>query len=114
MPLKLNEHIKNVVFKFIKKNYKEYLRTNNIEFIEDNNIIEVIDKMYDEKKLELKTYVIDKIKIHMEDYPGDSVVKPLLNEMVDDDLNSKTRICVEIQYYQDSRKRKKIQNNNKN
>ncbi len=112
MSVKLNEHIKNVVFKFIKKNYKDYLKTNNIEFIEDDNIIEVIDKMYDEKKEELKSYVTEKIRTHMEDYPGDSVLKPLLNEMVDDDVNSKTRICVEIQYYQDSKKKKR--NSNKN
>lgn len=103
--MSLNEHIKAVVFKYIKKNYKEYLKNNSIDFIPEDELPTVIDKMYDEKKVELKKYVTEKIKKHMKDYPGDSVLSPLLTEMIDDDINSKTRICIEIQYYQETKRK---------
>ena len=103
--MSLNDNIKNIVFRFAKKKYKEYLNNNNIEYIEDDNLIDVIGDIYDVNKDEIKSYVVTKLKINMKDnYPGDNIVNPILNDMVDDDINCKTRIAVEVQYYQDSKK----------
>ncbi len=103
--MSLNDNIKNIVFRFAKKKYKEYLIENNVECIDEDKLIDVIGDIYDANKNEIKEYVVNKLKKHMEDnYPGDNIVNPILNDMVDDDINCKTRIAVEVQYYQDSKK----------
>lgn len=103
--MSLNDNIKNIVFRFAKKKYKEYLIENNVDYIDDDKLIDVIGDIYDVNKNEIKIYVINKLKVHMDtNYPGDNIVNPILNDMIDDDINCKTRIAVEVQYYQDSKK----------
>ena len=103
--MSLNNNIKNIVFRFAKKKYKQYLTEKEIVYIDDDDLIDVISEIYDTNKDELKNYVVNKLKQHMEnEYPGDNIVNPLLNDMIDDDINCKTRIAVEVQYYQDSKK----------
>ena len=85
------------------KKYTEYLNNNNIKIIADNKIGEVVDKLYDDNKIILKDYIIKKLKKKLEiNYPGDNLVNPLIDDMLNDEINAKTRIALEIHYYQET------------
>ena len=99
----IQKTIKDLIYFYIKENYKNYLKENALKIIPNDNIMNVIETLYTDKKEHLKEFIKSSLKIMMkDDYPGDQTIANLtLNIFSDDDL-CKNRLHMEIKIYQES------------
>ena len=96
--------IKELVSFYVKINYEEYLKENKIDKIEESKIKEVIEGMFDERKEHLKQFVKNALTEILEtEYPGDSKVDSILNEVLDDREYCITKLTTEIKLYQQNK-----------
>ena len=96
-----NNIVKDLIIMFVTENYKKYLEENNIKFIEEKDIGNIINKLYIEKKDNLKVWLKECLKeIQKDEYMGDLAYNNLMfNIFQDDKLNCK-RLELEIIAYQ--------------
>jgi len=99
----LEKTIKDLIFFYVKENYNEYLKINNLVKIETEQIIAVIDELYDSKKNHLKEFLKNALKeLLKDDYPGDLVINNICYEIFQDDKFAKNRIYKEIELHQEN------------
>ena len=98
----IQKTIKDLIYFYIKENYKNYLKENELMIIPNDNIMNVIETLYTDKKEHLKEFIKSSLKIMIkDDYPGDQTITNLtLNIFSDDDL-CKNRLHMEIKIYQE-------------
>ena len=65
--MSLQEQIRNIIFYYIKTNYKNYLKDHNLKYIEDDKIKGIITKMYVDKKKDLQLFIKTCLKEMMND-----------------------------------------------
>ena len=96
-----NNIVKDLIIMFVTENYKKYLEENNIKFIEEKDIGNIINKLYIEKKDNLKVWLKECLKeLQKDEYMGDLAYNNLMfNIFQDDKLNCK-RLELEIISYQ--------------
>ena len=101
---KLERTIKDLIIFYVKENYNNFLKENNLSFIIDElKLKEVIETLYDSKKNHLKQFLKDSLKeLLNDDYPGDLVINNICYEIFEDDDLCKNRIFVEIKIYQEN------------
>ena len=101
---KLERTIKDLIIFYVKENYNNYLKENNLSIIiEDNKLKEVIETLYNTKREHLKQFLKDSLKeLLKDDYPGDLVINNICYEIFEDDDLCKNRIFVEIKIYQEN------------
>tara|TARA_B100001094_G_C18188556_1_gene805533 strand:+ start:4236 stop:4550 length:315 start_codon:yes stop_codon:yes gene_type:complete len=95
-------NIKELISFYIKTNYEEYLKVNNIDKIEESKINEIVTKMFDEKKEHLQTFVKNALKdlLEKEEYPGDNQIDIIFSEIIEDRDFCITKLTTEIKLYQ--------------
>ena len=99
----LEKTIKDLIFFYVKENYNEYLKINNLVKIETEQITAVIDELYNSKKNHLKEFLKNALKeLLNDDYPGDLVVNNICYEIFQDDKFAKNRIYKEIELHQEN------------
>ena len=97
----ITDNIKNIIFKFIKKEYENYLENNSILLIKNQNIDPIINNFYEENKINLKNIIRSDLKeLYKENYPSASVENIILDIFQDRDFNIKKTIN-ELLYIQD-------------
>ena len=101
---KLERTVKDLIIFYVKENYNNYLKENNLSFIRDEQQLKnVIESLYDSNKNHLKQFLKDSLKeILQEDYPGDLVINNICYEIFEDDELCKNRIYVEIKLHQEN------------
>ena len=101
---KLERTIKDLIIFYVKENYNNYLKENNLSIIrEDNKLKEVIETLYNSKKDHLKQFLKDSLKeLLKDDYPGDLVINNICYEIFEDDDLCKNRVFVEIKIHQEN------------
>ena len=93
--------IKELITFYIKTNYEQYLRDNEIETIPTEQIDNVVDKLYTNKKEHLKTFILSSMKELLKDeYPEDLIISNILNDILRDDQLCKRTLINEIDLYQ--------------
>ena len=102
--MSLQKNIRDLIFFYVKTNYNEYLKKQNIKIIDENKIDEVINSLYDERKEHIQIFIKDSLKklyeSKMDEYPGDqTIINILLNIFQDDEL-CKNRLSCEIKLHQ--------------
>ena len=98
--------VQDLIFFYVKENYKKHLEDNSIDIIPDDSISEVIDSIYIDKKKHLQQFLKDSLKEIMEgEYIGDLMVNSICYDIFNDDELCKNRLMMEIRIYQ-----QKIQN----
>ena len=102
--MSLQKNIRDLIFFYVKTNYNEYLKKQNIKIIDENKIDEVINNLYDDRKEHIQIFIKDSLKqlyeSKIDEYPGDqTIINILLNIFQDDEL-CKNRVCVEIIVHQ--------------
>ena len=99
--MSLQKNIKDLIFFYVKQNYENYLKVNEIEYISEDKITEVISSLYTERKEHLKEFIKTSMKRLMtEEYPGDLVILNVLVDIFSDDELCKNRLIVEIKLHQ--------------
>ena len=64
--------IQDLIFFYVKENYKKHLEENSIEFIPEKDIMKIIDSIYTERKKHLQQFLKVSLKeIQKEEYMGD-------------------------------------------
>lgn len=109
----IQKTIKDLIYFYIKENYKKYLQENSLIIIPNEKLRSVIDSLYTDKKGHLKEFIKSSLKVIMkDDYPGDqSITNVTLNIFSDDEL-CKNRLLLEIKVYQESLDKKHIDYSN--
>jgi len=99
-----NKLIQDLIFFYVKENYKKYLDERKLEKIEDDKIMSVIDSIYSERKKHLKIFLKDSLKkIQKEDYIGDLLLENICVDIFNDDKLCKHRLYTEIKLFQDNK-----------
>ena len=100
---KLERTIKDLVIFYIKENYNNYLKENNLKKIDKYKIKEIISNLYYPKKDHLKQFVKDSMKeLWKDDYPGDLIIDNVFFDIYQDDEFNINRISVEIELHQEN------------
>jgi hypothetical protein len=100
---KLERTVKDLIIFYVKENYNNYLKENNLSFIHGDKLKQVIDTLYDSKKDHLKQFLKDSLKeLLKDDYPGDLVINNICYEIFEDDDLCKNRVLVEIKIHQEN------------
>ena len=93
--------IKELITFYIKTNYEQYLIDNEIETIPTEQIDNVVDTLYTNKKVHLKTFILSSMNELLKDeYPGDLIISNILNDILRDDQLCKRTLINEIDLYQ--------------
>ena len=108
-PQSLPNIIKNISFHFVKLNYNKYLEDNKMEEIPKERLDEVVGELYDQKQTELKKFIRGTLRRNFPDYDQNFSMKTsteeILLEMFEDPDFAKNRIVLEIEGYQESKKK---------
>ena len=100
---KLERTVKDLIIFYVKENYNNYLKENNLLFIHGDKLKQVIDTLYDSKKDHLKQFLKDSLKeLLKDDYPGDLVINNICYDIFQDDDLCKNRVLVEIKIHQEN------------
>lgn len=104
----INKLIHELTIFYVKTNYDNYLKINNLDFISDDKIPSVVDELYNnDKKEHLKQFIINSLNELLKDEcPDRLVLKQILNDGLSDDELCKEKLILEIKIYQ-----KKIKEN---
>ena len=102
--MSLQKNIRDLIFFYVKTNYNEYLKKQNIKIIDENKIDKIINSLYDERKEHIQIFIKDSLKqlyeSKIDEYPGDqTIINILLNIFQDDEL-CKNRLIAEIRLHQ--------------
>ena len=100
---KLERDIKDLIIFYVKENYNNYHKENNLTIIDKKKIKEIISDMYYPKKDHLKQFVKNSLKeLWKQDYPGDLIIDNIFFDIYQDDKFNINRICVEIELHQEN------------
>ena len=102
--MSLQKNIRDLIFFYVKTNYNEYLKKQNIKIIDENKIDKIINSLYDDRKEHIQIFIKDSLKqlyeSKMDEYPGDQTVTNILLNIFQDDELCKNRLSIEIKLHQ--------------
>jgi len=94
--------IKDIIFKFIETQYKDYLKDQEILFIKENELKMTLNDFYDKNSHEIKKLIRTTLKEkHKENYPNASVENIIYDIFHEKESNLQT-IIEEISFIQNS------------
>ena len=97
----LEKRIRDTIHFYVKENYKNYLKINNLETIQEDDIPNVVNELYSQKKEHIQVFVKDSLKIMLKDeMPEEYIINNLLSEIFRDDELCKNRLTMEIKLHQ--------------
>lgn len=100
--MSIANRIKEIIIEFIKNEYFNYMKNNNLLLIEPNILQEKITEIYNNNNKILIKKIKSDLKIELgSDYPG-FVVDNTLFDIFDDSSLNINRIMLEIKNYQES------------
>ena len=102
--MSLQKNIKDLIYFYVKTNYSEYMKQQNVSIIPESEIPVLINQLYDERKEHIKVFILDSLKQLYADksseYPGDRNVSNILLNIFQDDELCKNRVTTEIKLHQ--------------
>ena len=97
----LEKRIRDIIHFYVKENYNNYLKVNNIQTIQEQDILKVVNELYTLKKDHIQEFVKDSLKVMLkDDMPEEYIINNLLSEIFRDDELCKNRIILEIKLHQ--------------
>lgn len=109
--MSIQEKVRNIVFYFIKNEYKNYLDKNNLKFIPETDLDNVVDSFYIQKEKTLKEFIRTNLKKMMKhEYPG-ALVENIIFDIFQDEKFAKNRIILEIKQFQSNADTSLLQSN---
>ena len=100
---KLERTIKDLIIFYVKENYNNYLKTNNIDKIPENDINIVIEDIYLKNKKHIKSFIKSSLKeLYKNECPSDLILDNILQDIFSDDRLCINKLNKEIIKYQDN------------
>ena len=101
----LIENIKELLIFYVKTNYENYLKQNNIKKIKDEDVSGVVKSIYESRKQHSKDFVKSSLKqiLKGDEYPGDSQIDLLLRDIYEDEILLLKKLENQIIEYQNSK-----------
>ena len=100
--MKVEHEIREIVSKYVKDKYFEYLNSNNLYLIDDKNIHHILNSLYDEKEFKRIIRTNLKAKLSTQEYVNSSV-ENIIFEICSDKKYLMDRLIIEIEHYQNSK-----------
>ena len=98
---KAQKLIQDLTLFYVKQNYENYMKENNIEKIDERTLNDIVVKLYSQRKGHLKNFIIESMKeIMKDDYCGDLFINNILIDIFRDEKVCTNRIVLEIKEYQ--------------
>ena len=100
--MSLQKNIKDLIYFYVKTNYDNYLKENNIQYIQDEKINSVITELFESRKDHIKEFIKQSLKklLKSDEYPGDQTIQNVLLNIFQDEELCKNRLIVEIKLHQ--------------
>ena len=99
--LNLTNDIKDLLIFYVKTNYENYLKQNNIKKIDDSNIEKVTTNIFKTKKDHAKQFVKNSLKeVYNEACPNEAVINMILYEIFEDEKLIIYKITEKIKEHQ--------------
>jgi len=96
-----NKLIEDLIMFYVKENYNNYLKENELSKIEDDKIESAVSKIYTDRKPHIRKFLKTSLQqIMKEDYIGDLLLTNICTDIFSDDELSKNRIIKEILLFQ--------------
>ena len=109
--MSIQEKVRNIVFYFVKNEYKNYLDKHELKFIQEADLDSVVDSFYIQKEKTLKEFIRTNLrKMMKEKYPG-ALVENVIFDIFQDDKLAKNRIILEIRQFQSNADSSLLQSN---
>jgi len=97
----LEKRIRDIIHFYVKENYKNYLKVNDLETIQEDDIPNVVDKLYSQKKDHIQEFVKESLVVMLKDeMPDEYIINNLLSEIFRDDELCRNRLTMEISIHQ--------------
>ena len=96
----LTTMVKDITYFFIKHHYDKELVIRNVRLLDEENLKGLIERLYYEKKDELKKYIRETLKENLGSNYSSISTENILMEMFTDPEYSKHRVFLEIMEYQ--------------
>lgn len=95
------KHIQDLSFTFAKWHYDQYLKEKAITCIRTKDIKHVVDDIYTtDKKNDLARFIRGNMKKYYGPAYNSFLTENIMNNIFEDDAYTKSRICTEIEYFQ--------------
>ena len=109
--MSIQEKVRNIVFYFVKNEYKNHLDQHDLKFIPEEDLDKVVDSFYIQKEKTLKEFIRTNLrKMMKEQYPG-ALVENIIFDIFQDDKLAKNRIILEIRQFQSNADTSLLQSN---
>ena len=109
--MSIQEKVRNIVFYFVKNEYKSYLDKHELKFIPEADLDSVVDSFYIQKEKTLKEFIRTNLrKMMKQQYPG-PLVENIIFDIFQDDKLAKNRIILEIKQFQSNADTSLLQSN---
>ena len=100
--MNIEYEIREIVSKYVKDKYFEYLNSNNLYLIDNNNINKILNSLYNEKEFKRVIRTNLKTKLTPQEYSNSSV-ENIIFEICSDKEYLINRLILEIEQYQKSK-----------
>ncbi len=108
----LEKRIRDLIHFYVKENYNNYLKVNEITSILESDIPNIVEQLYDQKKDHIQKFVKDSLKILLKnECPEEYIINNLLSEIFRDDVLCKNRLTMEIKIHQQKQQTGKVDYN---
>ena len=109
--MSIQEKVRNIVFYFVKNEYKNYLDKHELKFIPETDLDSVVDSFYIQKEKTLKEFIRTNLrKMMKQQYPG-ALVENIIFDIFQDEKLAKNRIILEIKQFQSNADTSLLQSN---
>ena len=105
------EDIRNIIYYYVKKEYKKNLKEKNIKLMSTNEIESFTKKLLEISRDEIESFIYENLQKIMEDRtPKRENIISLINDIMNDKDLITENIISEIEIYQKNKKSKKKSN----
>ena len=101
----LVSHVRDITLFYVKHYYEKYLKENDLKIIPTEELVNLVNKLYEEKKSSLSKYIRKTLKENLGDKYSSMATEQIILEMFQDPEYSKNRVIIEIENYQSNLKK---------
>jgi len=96
--------VRDITLFYVKHHYEKYLSEKNLKIIPSQELKDLVNRLYEEKKIPLSKYIRKTLKENQGDNYSSMATEQIILEMFQDPEYSKNRVIMEIENFQQNLK----------